>query len=70
MEVASGIRRLGNGSANVCLLEEAGAVTIVDAGMSGYWADLPRELAARDARSRTCARSCSRTRTATTSDER
>ena len=37
VELAPGIRRLGTGVANVYLIEEAGAITIVDAGMSGYW---------------------------------
>ena len=46
MEVAPGIRRVGPGMVNVYLVEEAGAVTIVDAGMPGYWRDLPAELAA------------------------
>ena len=46
MEVAPGIRRIGPGLANVYLFQEAGAVTIVDAGMPGYWRALPAELAA------------------------
>jgi glyoxylase-like metal-dependent hydrolase (beta-lactamase superfamily II) len=46
MKIANGIHRLGTGLVNVYLVEEAGAVTIVDAGMPGYWADLPGELAA------------------------
>lgn len=47
MEIAPGIRRLGNGLINVYLLEDAGAVTIVDAGAPGYYArELPDELAA------------------------
>lgn len=46
VELAPGIRRLGTGVANVYLLEEAGAITIVDAGMSGYWRDLDAELSA------------------------
>ena len=46
MEIAPGIRRIGAGLVNVYLLEEAGAVTIVDAGAPGYWNDLPDELAA------------------------
>lgn len=46
MEIAPGIRRIGPGLANVYLFEEAGAVTIVDAGMPGYWRALPTELAA------------------------
>ena len=43
MEVVPGIRRLGKGLINVYLLEEAGAVTIVDAGAPGYY---PRHLSA------------------------
>lgn len=47
MEVAPGIRRLGNGLINVYLLEEAGGVTIVDTGAPGYYShDLPAELRA------------------------
>jgi glyoxylase-like metal-dependent hydrolase (beta-lactamase superfamily II) len=46
VEIARGIRRLGPGLVNVYLLEEAGEVTIVDAGAAGYWDDLPAELAA------------------------
>ncbi len=46
MEIAPGIRRLGEGLVNVYLLEEAGAVTIIDAGAPGYWKDLHAELAA------------------------
>src|SRR5665811_710407 len=45
MEIAPGIRRLGKGLVNVYLLEEAGEITIVDAGAPGYWKDLPDELA-------------------------
>ena len=32
MEIATGIRRIGNGIVNSYLVEEAGAVTIIDAG--------------------------------------
>ena len=48
MEVGSGIRRLGNnGFINVYLIEEAGAVTIVDTGAPGYYGrELPAELEA------------------------
>jgi glyoxylase-like metal-dependent hydrolase (beta-lactamase superfamily II) len=46
MEIAPGIRRLGAGLVNVYLLEESGAVTIIDAGAPGYWKDLHAELAA------------------------
>ena len=46
MQIAPSLHRLGNGLVNTYLIEEAGAVTIVDAGVPGYWADLPAELAA------------------------
>lgn len=46
MEIAPGIRRLGTGRVNVYLVEEAGAITIVDAGLPGYFGDLLAELTA------------------------
>jgi glyoxylase-like metal-dependent hydrolase (beta-lactamase superfamily II) len=46
MEIAPGIHRLGNGLINAYLVEDAGEVTIVDAGIAGYWGDLPGALAA------------------------
>ena len=46
MEITPGIRRIGSGIVNVYLIEEAGEVTIVDAGAPSYWRDLPTELAA------------------------
>jgi glyoxylase-like metal-dependent hydrolase (beta-lactamase superfamily II) len=46
MQIASSLHRIGNGSVNAYLIEESGEVTIVDAGLPGYWADLPGELAA------------------------
>jgi len=47
MKIAPGIHRIGDRSmVNSYLLEEAGEVTIVDAGLSGYYRDIPRELAA------------------------
>jgi glyoxylase-like metal-dependent hydrolase (beta-lactamase superfamily II) len=46
MEIASGIRRIGQGVINSYLIEEAGAVTIIDAGVPGYFGDLPAELTA------------------------
>jgi len=48
MEIAPGIRRVGSasGTVNVYLVEEAGEVTIVDAGLPGYYGELPAELAA------------------------
>lgn len=46
MQIASGIRRIGEGVVNAYLVVEAGAVTIIDAGAPSYWGDLPLELAA------------------------
>jgi glyoxylase-like metal-dependent hydrolase (beta-lactamase superfamily II) len=45
-EVAPRIRRLGDDVVNAYLVEDGGAITIVDAGVPAYWADLTRELAA------------------------
>ena len=45
MRIADGLHRLGNGLVNAYLLDEAGEVTIVDAGLPGQWGDLPTELA-------------------------
>src|SRR5712691_150507 len=46
MRIGPGIHRIGNGLINSYLLEESGEITIVDAGVPGYWDDLPDELAA------------------------
>ena len=46
MQLAPSLHRLGNGLVNSYLLEESGQITIIDAGVSGYWKDLPTELAA------------------------
>ena len=46
MKITTGIHRLGAGLVNAYLVEENGEVTIIDAGLPGYWADLPAELAA------------------------
>ena len=46
MKITEGIHRLGPGLVNVYLVEDAGAITIVDAGMPGDWSDLLNELAA------------------------
>ena len=46
MEITPSLHRIGSGTVNAYLVEEAGEVTIVDAGVSGYWADLPGALAA------------------------
>jgi glyoxylase-like metal-dependent hydrolase (beta-lactamase superfamily II) len=37
---------VGDEIVNCYLIEESGAVTIVDAGVPGYWSELPRALAA------------------------
>jgi glyoxylase-like metal-dependent hydrolase (beta-lactamase superfamily II) len=46
MQLGPGIRRIGDGTVNAYLLEEAGAVTVIDAGMPGSWSDLLAELGA------------------------
>ena len=47
MEIAPGVRRIGaHSTINAYLIEEGGRVTIVDAGVSGYYKELPAELAA------------------------
>jgi glyoxylase-like metal-dependent hydrolase (beta-lactamase superfamily II) len=46
MKITKGIHRLGAGLVNAYLVEENGEVTIIDAGMPGYWSLLPSELAA------------------------
>ena len=46
MKVTTGVHRIGAGLINAYLVEENGEVTIIDAGLPGYWADLPAELAA------------------------
>jgi glyoxylase-like metal-dependent hydrolase (beta-lactamase superfamily II) len=46
MQLAPSLHRVGTGLVNCYLVEEAGAVTIVDAGVAGQWSDVERELAA------------------------
>lgn len=46
MEITPGIRRLGPGLVNAYLVEDRGAVTIIDCGAPAYWNALPAELAA------------------------
>lgn len=46
MKIAPRIHRIGNGLINSYLVEESGEVTIIDAGLPGYWGDLPAELEA------------------------
>src|SRR5688500_1439798 len=45
MLIADGLHRLGTGLVNSYLLVDEGAVTIIDAGMPGYWKELIGELA-------------------------
>jgi glyoxylase-like metal-dependent hydrolase (beta-lactamase superfamily II) len=44
MQLAPSLHRIGSTLVNSYLVEEAGQVTIVDAGLPGYWGDLTREL--------------------------
>jgi glyoxylase-like metal-dependent hydrolase (beta-lactamase superfamily II) len=47
MQLAPSLHRLGSSSlVNSYLVEEAGAITIIDAGLRGHWKDLLRELEA------------------------
>ncbi len=46
MQLSPSLHRLGTGVVNSYLVEEAGLVTIIDAGVPGYWSNLPSELAA------------------------
>jgi glyoxylase-like metal-dependent hydrolase (beta-lactamase superfamily II) len=46
MQIAPGIHRLGDGTVNAYLIEEAGEISIIDAGMPGNWNDLSAELSA------------------------
>jgi len=44
MRLAPSLHLIGSNIVNSYLVEEAGQVTIVDAGLPGYWRDLPAEL--------------------------
>jgi glyoxylase-like metal-dependent hydrolase (beta-lactamase superfamily II) len=46
VKLAPSLHRLGSSLVNSYLVEEAGFVTVIDAGLPGYWRDLPVELAA------------------------
>jgi glyoxylase-like metal-dependent hydrolase (beta-lactamase superfamily II) len=46
VKIRDGLHRLGNGTVNAYLVEEAGEITVVDTGLPGYWKLLPAELAA------------------------
>jgi glyoxylase-like metal-dependent hydrolase (beta-lactamase superfamily II) len=53
MELAPSLRRLGSSSlVNSYLIDDGGALTVIDAGLQGHWSDLVREL---DAMGRTTA---------------
>src|SRR4051794_41856269 len=45
-EVANGVHRAGSALINWYLVEDAGRVTLVDAGVPGYWPQLDETLAA------------------------
>jgi glyoxylase-like metal-dependent hydrolase (beta-lactamase superfamily II) len=44
MEVADGVHRFGTRMVNWYLVERGGGITLVDAGMRGYWPQLTRAL--------------------------
>ena len=47
MKIAPGIHRIGgNSMINAYLVEQAGKVTIIDAGVPGFYNGITRELAA------------------------
>jgi len=46
MQIKPSLHRLGSSLVNSYVIEEGGQVTIIDAGLPGYWRDLPTELAA------------------------
>jgi glyoxylase-like metal-dependent hydrolase (beta-lactamase superfamily II) len=46
MRLAPSLHSIGSSLVNSYLVEDGGAVTIVDAGLPGYWRYLPNELAA------------------------
>jgi glyoxylase-like metal-dependent hydrolase (beta-lactamase superfamily II) len=45
MRLTTSLHRLGSDLVNSYLVEEGGGVTIIDAGLPGFWSDLPGELA-------------------------
>lgn len=46
MEIAPSLHRIGSSLVNSYLVEDAGWITIIDAGLPGNWGDLQAELAA------------------------
>lgn len=45
MQIASGLHRIGSPTVNSYLIVDSGGVTIIDAGLPGYWRLLAAELA-------------------------
>jgi glyoxylase-like metal-dependent hydrolase (beta-lactamase superfamily II) len=45
MRIAQSLHRLGSGIVNSYLIDDGGLVTVVDAGLPGFWRALPAELA-------------------------
>jgi hypothetical protein len=52
MEIADGIHRFGTRMVNWYLIERGGRLTLIDAGMRGYWPQSPPLSATWAARSR------------------
>ena len=50
MQITSGIRRIGSDIVNSYLIVDGADVTIIDAGLPGYWKLLTAELASISAR--------------------
>jgi len=46
MRIAPSLHRLGSSLVNSYLVEDGGEITIIDAGLPGYWGDMEAELAA------------------------
>jgi glyoxylase-like metal-dependent hydrolase (beta-lactamase superfamily II) len=46
VEVGAGVRRIGTRYINCYLIEEGGRLTLLDAGLPGYWGLLLSELGA------------------------
>jgi hypothetical protein len=58
MEVASGVHRFGSRFVNWYVVEAAGRLTVVDAGLRGYWGQLEGALRSLVASWRTSRRWC------------
>ena len=59
MQIASGLYRVGSEIVNSYLIAGRDGVTIIDAGLPGYWKPLQAELAAMSKTPATCGRSSS-----------